>query len=60
MVDGISSFSLVGSFFSIALFLIIPMIIIYFIIRLAVRHAIESSDVGQIIRKKYKEEKNYK
>lgn len=58
MVDGISSFSLVGSFFSIALFL--PMIIIYFIIRLAVRHAIESSDVGQIIRKKYKEEKNYK
>lgn len=51
MVTG--SFSFVGFL----MFVAFPIIIGYFVIRLAVRHGIESSDVGMIIKKTYEEER---
>lgn len=55
MVEGFGLGAL--SFFGLIIFSIIPLIIAYFVIRLAVRHGIESSDVGMIIKRKYEEEK---
>lgn len=41
-----------GSIFSL-FFLIIPFVVGYLIIRLAVRHAIDSSETGKIIKEMY-------
>jgi len=41
-----------GSFFSL-FFLIIPFVIGYLVIRLAVRHAIDSSETGKMIKEMY-------
>lgn len=50
------AFSIFGSIFSL-FFLIIPFVIGYLVIRLAVRHAIDSSETGRIIKEMYENNK---
>lgn len=46
------SASMFGSLFSL-LFLIVPFVLAYFVIKLAVRHGIDSSEVGRILKEKH-------
>lgn len=50
------AFPIFGSIFSL-FFLIIPFVIGYLVIRLAVRHAIDSSETGRIIKEMYENNK---